>query len=310
MMPDRQTLEAVAQRLEPGAKLLRAWQPTGGISAQVAAFEIAQADGQTKRLFLRRHGAVDRQLNPRIAADEYRLLRLLAGTDVPAPWPCGLDMSCELLPAPYLVIEYIEGQPEYAPADVPGFVGQLAWALARIHAVHAANADLAFLPEPETRYARYLRERPQTPDATLDAGRIRAALEAHWPPPRWNAPVLLHHDFWPGNLLWRGGQLVAVIDWEDAACGDPLADLANTRMEVLWAFGMEAAQRFTQQYHTLMPAVDLRGLPFWDLCVALRQVYQMPALYDGWAALGRPDITAETMRAAHRWFVAQALEKL
>jgi aminoglycoside phosphotransferase (APT) family kinase protein len=39
--------------------------------------------------------------------------------------------------------------------------------------------------------------------------------------------VLLHGDFWPGNALWRDGALVAILDWEDAAIGDPLADVAN-----------------------------------------------------------------------------------
>jgi aminoglycoside phosphotransferase (APT) family kinase protein len=34
-------------------------------------------------------------------------------------------------------------------------------------------------------------------------------------------------------VLWRDGRIVAVIDWEDAQVGDPLADLANTRLELL-----------------------------------------------------------------------------
>ena len=34
------------------------------------------------------------------------------------------------------------------------------------------------------------------------------------PPVQVNRPVLLHGDFWPGNILWRDGRLVAVIDWE------------------------------------------------------------------------------------------------
>jgi aminoglycoside phosphotransferase (APT) family kinase protein len=38
---------------------------------------------------------------------------------------------------------------------------------------------------------------------------------------------VLHGDYWPGNVLWRDGRLVGVIGWEEAAFGDPLADLAN-----------------------------------------------------------------------------------
>lgn len=43
-----------------------------------------------------------------------------------------------------------------------------------------------------------------------------------WP----HAPVWLHGDLQPGNLLVRDGQLVAVIDWGLAAAGDPAADLS------------------------------------------------------------------------------------
>ncbi len=35
------------------------------------------------------------------------------------------------------------------------------------------------------------------------------------------------------GMLWKDGQLVAVIDWEDAPLGDPLADVANSRLESL-----------------------------------------------------------------------------
>ena len=49
------------------------------------------------------------------------------------------------------------------------------------------------------------------------------------------------------------GRLVGVIDWEDAALGDPLADLANSRLEILWAFGDEAMERFTREYAVYAP---------------------------------------------------------
>jgi aminoglycoside phosphotransferase (APT) family kinase protein len=43
-------------------------------------------------------------------------------------------------------------------------------------------------------------------------------------PARFALLSLLHGDYWPDNTLWRDGRLVCVIDWEDAALGDPLAD--------------------------------------------------------------------------------------
>jgi aminoglycoside phosphotransferase (APT) family kinase protein len=48
-------------------------------------------------------------------------------------------------------------------------------------------------------------------------------LEATAPPPK--PPVLVHGDFHYGNLLFRDGEVVAVLDWEIASVGDPLLDV-------------------------------------------------------------------------------------
>jgi aminoglycoside phosphotransferase (APT) family kinase protein len=45
------------------------------------------------------------------------------------------------------------------------------------------------------------------------------------------APIV-HGDFWHENLLARGSRLTAVLDWEEAAVGDPAIDLAG-----LWYLG-------------------------------------------------------------------------
>ena len=78
--------------------------------------------------------------------------------------------------------------------------------------------------------------------------------------------------------------MVAVIDWEDAALGDPLADVANARLEILWAIGTEAMHRFTEEYRSMMPNVDFTYLPLWDLYAALRPVSSI----SGWEIGGCP----------------------
>jgi aminoglycoside phosphotransferase (APT) family kinase protein len=296
------TFERVVHKLDPQSKLLRIWELKGGVSSQVTALEALRPDGHTQKMIVRQHGQVDLKHNPQVAADEFKLLHLLHSVGLAAPKPYYLDQSGEIFSAPYLVIEYIEGKPEFAPADLPDLLLQLATHLSRIHQVDGSKLDLSFLPKLEKRYAETLRERPARVDESLDEGHIRDALEAVWPFPQRNTSVLLHGDFWPGNILWRDGQLVAVIDWEDAQVGDPLADVANSRLEILWAFGLDAMQRFTQQYQSLT-AIDFTHLPYWDLCAALRPIAQL-------AQWGLDDTTARTMRERHRWFVTQAFEKL
>ena len=304
-MPDAQDaarFAQVVQQMDPGARLLRGWPLQGGVSAQVTALEMAQADGGTRKLVMRQHGPVDRAHNPHIAADEFRLLQLVRAAEVPAPAPYSCDESGAIFPTPYLVVEYVEGAPEFAPGDLPAFLQQFAAALARIHQVPGVETDLAFLPDHAARLGALLAARPDHLDHSLDEGRIRDALVAAWPLAPRNAPALLHGDYWPGNLLWRDGRLAAVLDWEDARLGDPLADLGNSRMEILFALGAEAMAEFTRQYQALT-ALDWTDLPYWDLAAALRPAGKLA----GWGL--EPAVEAG-MRARHRWFVGQAFAAL
>lgn len=62
-------------------------------------------------------------------------------------------------------------------------------------------------------------------DGTLDAGAATAAWEAALRVPQWDgAPVWLHGDLLPGNLLARQGRLSAVIDFGGVGVGDPACD--------------------------------------------------------------------------------------
>jgi hypothetical protein len=43
-----------------------------------------------------------------------------------------------------------------------------------------------------------------------------------------DAPVVLHLDYHPNNVMERDGRIVAVLDWANADTGDPRYDLART----------------------------------------------------------------------------------
>jgi len=294
--------EKVVHKIDPQSKLLRTWELKGGISVRVTVLEIERPDGHTQKMVVRQHGDVDLKHNPNIAADEFKLLQLLQSVGVAAPLPYHLDQSGDIFSTPYLVIAYIEGKTEFAPSNVPDFILQLATQLYRIHHVDCSHLDVSFLPQQEKRYAEKLKERPTNVDESVDEGHIRDVLESVWPLPQLNPSVLLHGDFWPGNIVWKDTQLAAVIDWEDAALGDPLADVANGRREILWAFGIDAMRSFTHQYQALT-TIDFTHLPYWDLCAALRTASQIAE----WAT---DDISKKTMREGHTWFITQAFEKL
>lgn len=301
--PEKGKFERLVQRIEPGSKLLRAWPLTGGVSAQVTALEIERPGGRTEKLIARRHGDVDFSRNPAIAADEYRLLNALHSAGIPTPAPRYVDDSGEIFSRPCLVVEYIEGEPEFEPADLDDFIQQLATHLAAIHRLNVSNPNLPTLPDQEALYTEKLRARPERLDDSLDEGRIRDTLESVWPLPRRNRSALLHGDYWPGNTLWRDGRLVGIIDWEDAALGDPLADLANTRLEILWALGIDVMHDFTRHYRSMMETLDFAHLPYWELCAALRPASKL-------SKWGLDSDTEQAMRAGHRAFVTRAYRGL
>jgi aminoglycoside phosphotransferase (APT) family kinase protein len=299
---DNSTFKQVLQAFNPHSKLLRTWKLQGGVSAQVTVLEVEHPDGQTQKMVVRQHGAVDLQHNPQVAAAEFKLLQLLQAAGLATPTPYYLDQSCVIFSTPYVVIEYIEGKTEFAPSQILDLVPQLAAHLSHIHHVDCSRLDVSFLPTQEKICAEKLRKRPITLDESLNEGYIRDTLEAVWPLSQQNTSVLLHGDFWPGNILWKDGQLVAIIDWEDAQLGDPLADLANSRLEILWAFGIDAMQSFTEQYRA-RTTIDFTNLPYWDLYAALRPAFKITE----WA---NDNAVEKTMRERHKLFIAQAFKKL
>lgn len=295
-------LARLVRRIDPGARLVGAWTLAGGVSARITALEIERSGGQTEKLVVRQHGALDLAQNPGVAADEFRLLRTLHAAGLPVPAPRYVDASGDVFGTPCIVVDFMAGTTGFAPAGVHDVIDQMAAQLARIHAIDLAKSGLSFLPVQAERCAERLANRPASPDDEMDEVRIRDTLAPVWPRAQRNRSVLLHGDFWPGNMLWLDGQLTGIVDWEDAATGDPLADLANTRLEMLLAFGVDAMQQFTQRYLALRP-LDLTGLPYWDLCASLRPITGMP----NWGIDGE---TVRSMRAALRIFITQAFDAL
>src|SRR5690606_22450907 len=146
--------------------LIRTWALTGGVSAQITALEVMPPDGILQKMVVRQHGAVDLARNPNVAADEFRLLNLLktAGLAVPAPY---------LVAVPYLVVEFIEGETDFAPQNLADTLQQMAAFLAKLHTT--AYPPLDFLPR------HSLSQRPPQLDESIDEGKIRDVLEAAWP---------------------------------------------------------------------------------------------------------------------------------
>jgi aminoglycoside phosphotransferase (APT) family kinase protein len=177
---------------------------------------------------------------------ETRVLRALAGTDVPHP---ALIAVCEdisiLGDAVFYLMEPVEGfnagseMPELHASTVAvrhemGL--SMADAVARLGAVDHVSVGLADFGKPagflERQVPRWLSELESYakfdnypgPDIG-DVGGVAAWLRQHQPADF--SPGIMHGDYHAANVMFSriGPELVAIVDWEMCTIGDPLLDL-------------------------------------------------------------------------------------
>jgi aminoglycoside phosphotransferase (APT) family kinase protein len=297
-------VEQLVRAFRPDLRLVRMWPFAGAVSSQVFGIEAAGADGLCYTLVLRQFGEASVEAVPHIADNEYRLLKLLSAAGLPVPRPCLVDESGAIVSGSCLLMEHIDGERVHKPDDLAAFIRQLAVALAAVHDCGITRAEVPFLADVSDYASQEFEPGLQTLDDIVPETAIRTALEANWPPPQVSKAAVLHGDYWPGNVLWRDGRLIAVIDWEEAAFGDPMADLANIRLEIVWHFGPAAMQMLTDEYLALRPAAVTATLPVWDLRTALRAC-QFPV-----ETLPLPAEEIASMRTAHREFALNAMNRL
>ena len=292
----------ILKQIEPDAKLIRHWPLSGGISCTMTALEIELSKGEIENFVVRLVSKWSFENYPNSVHNEHKLLLFLGENGIPVPMPRHSDSSCEILSRPYLVLDFVEGSPDLTVVSVTDRVVAMANQLADIHLMDISEPVFAFMsPSPVN-----IRPPVGESNETLQESKIRSALGAAFPTVVENPYRFRHGDFWPGNILWSDNQLAAVIDWEETSIGDPLFDVALTRLDTLWAYGAEAMNEFTKQYQSRMD-IDYSHLPFWDLRVSLRPMSNIGLWATSFPPLGRPDVTEESMTTDHRWFVDQAI---
>jgi len=173
---------------------------------------------------------------------EHRVLRALAGTDVPVPRALLFHAGREVVGTPFYVMDKVDGRvfashalAGVEPADRRAMYASMARTLAALHRVDPAAVGLADYGRPGNYFARQIarwskqwaasrtRENP-----ALD--RLIAWLPAHIPDG--DETAICHGDYRIGNLMFHPTEprVVAVLDWELSTLGHPLADLGFNAM--------------------------------------------------------------------------------
>ncbi len=169
---------------------------------------------------------------------EYAAMRALGPTGAPVPAARILCEDADVIGTPFYVMDYIDGQVlsdlrlEVVPhGERAGYYFAAADGLAALHRVDWRAAGLEGFGRPDAYIARqigrwtkqYLASDPE-PNADMEA--LIAWLPAHLPPDE--PGVIAHGDYRLGNLMFAhdAPRLLAILDWELATIGHPMADLA------------------------------------------------------------------------------------
>jgi aminoglycoside phosphotransferase (APT) family kinase protein len=258
-------IEAITAAHFPGARLRSSKPLRGGVSAEVHLLTIEHTEGAETRAVLRIHGPTH---NGHCAALEFALLKRLTDLGLPAPTPLAIDESHRIIAHPFLLLEYLGGEARILDHAIEACIATAADMLATIHSLPTASLPpLPLRIDPLTELLAFL-------PISNQWDRLRAHLEQRRDSGFAGDPVLLHGDFWPGNWVWQGRRLSGVLDWEDAALGDPLSDVACACLELRYLYGIEGADLFAEAY-SQHHALDPERFALWQLYVAAAGQHSM-----------------------------------
>jgi aminoglycoside phosphotransferase (APT) family kinase protein len=176
---------------------------------------------------------------------ESRVLTALAATAVPVPTVLARCEDEGVIGAPFFVMSLVEGEPigERLPAaletpEAPARIAeQVVGALAELHGADLERSGLGGFGKPSGYLERQLRifSSLLEQNATRPLPELEAVGE--WLArnrPEASEVSFVHGDYRLGNLLFAPPlRLAAVLDWEMATVGDPLADLGY--LTATWA---------------------------------------------------------------------------
>ena len=168
---------------------------------------------------------------------EYRLLSALHPLDYPVPRPLAYCDDPQVIGAIFYVMELARGRayangalPDFDPATRRRMYEQLVDALADLHTIDPEAAELGDFGKPGNYFERQvMRWTRQYRDSQTDYIPEMERLISFLPEtlPQQSRTSVVHGDYRIDNVLFDGdGTLTAVLDWELATLGDPLADFS------------------------------------------------------------------------------------
>jgi len=276
-LPLEEAVCALLEAIAPGSMLSAIHPIEGDFANDAYMVKAHSATGSGMRIVIKSYVECGQERSEK-ARLEFRTLEWLQDHSVPAPTPLYLDKSGALLGAPSIVTSCVPGKhiivPSNPPSDPLNWARAMAVMLAKIHSVpcNAEAQSLLLDANSEALWFLHPGVMPDYMNAYLDGAEVWQLIHDLLPDIQQVQPTLVHLDYWPGNVLWDQGQITGVIDWEEAAYGDPAIDLAYCRMDMFISGMEQAADELVLAYEAEIGR-RVANLAFWELAATPRPMH-------------------------------------
>ena len=266
---------------ECGGKVSGARHVAGGNRYRSWAVDVDKGNGNTQPVYLRhqlprpasaepytlqREALVYRAITARAENGTIRAPRLIA------VHPEGHTVLCERVPGRAEFRRLTD--PDHRITVVQDFVR----AIAALHELGVGelvldgfdrHTTIARAVAHEIAVWRAMYEETRRSDPLIDFA--LAWLESNLPHPE-AAAVLVHGDAGPGNFLFEGGRMTALLDWELAHIGDPMEDIAWFTMRCVMEPVPDLAGRLREYEQLRGQAIDRARVLYHRVLVSTRIV--------------------------------------
>jgi len=173
---------------------------------------------------------------------EFKVMRGLAGTDVPAPRMHCLCEDESVIGRAFFIMEFVEGRvlwdqslPGMTKVERAEIYDEMNRVISALHRVPFAERGLAGYGKPGNYFERQIGRWSKQYSASItqpidEMDQLMAWLPAHVPAAAMDPGMvsIVHGDFRLDNLIFHPSQprILAVLDWELSTLGHPLADLS------------------------------------------------------------------------------------
>jgi aminoglycoside phosphotransferase (APT) family kinase protein len=250
---------------------------------------------------------------------EARIQKLVRQQGVPVPEVLAVCEDESVLGVPFYVMSFLEGTiiTDSIPANLASIAQRVATSgtvidtLVQLHQVDVSAGELATFGRPDGYLHRQVERFSTLWDVNTTRNLPEVAMIGHWlerNTPTSQAAAVIHGDFRTGNLMFASespARVVAILDWEMATVGDPLADLGYltatyaeagsfvTPLEltsVTREAGYLTRAQLISRYRERMD-LDLDALPWYQTLALWKASIFCEAIYTRWLNGERPDDT-------------------